>query len=347
MNMQVEFESWHEEKQSAYLYRILAGCEPAPEIKALFMKLADAADSQALHWAKIATGKGVKLPASFVPPMRARIVAHMLRRLGPERMLPVLAAMKVRGLSVYTQGAPVGHDTPVAGRQEFRHRRMAGSGSFRAAVFGVNDGLVSNASLILGMAGASLQNPMILLTGVAGLLAGAASMAAGEYVSMRSQREMFEYQIGLEQQELNAYPEEEAEELALIYEARGIPAADAKRLADMLISDPSRALDTLAREELGLNPRELGSAWGAASASFLAFAVGAAVPLLPFLWQDARHSLAVAIGLTLIGLFATGATVSLFTGRSPWWSGLRMMCIGALAGAVTFLVGRLFGVALS
>ncbi|MGE5626280.1 MAG: VIT1/CCC1 transporter family protein [Bacillota bacterium] len=344
--METELESWHEEKQSAYLYRVLAGCEPAAEIKTLFLKLADAADSQALHWEKIAAQKGVALPRQFQPEMRARIVAHMLRRLGPHRMLPVLAAMKVRGLSVYTQGAPGGHGTPVAGGQESRHRRMAGSGSFRAAVFGINDGLVSNASLILGMAGASLQSPVILLTGIAGLLAGAASMAAGEYVSMRSQREMFEYQIGLEQQELDAYPEEEAEELALIYEARGIPAADAKRLADTLIGDPNRALDTLAREELGLNPRELGSAWGAAAASFLAFAVGAALPLVPFLWRGASHSLEVAIGLTLAGLFATGVTVSLFTGRSPWWSGLRMMLIGALAGAVTFLVGRLFGVAL-
>jgi VIT1/CCC1 family predicted Fe2+/Mn2+ transporter len=344
--MQMEFESWHEEKQSAFLYRVLAGCEPTPENKTLFLKLADAADEQALHWQKLAADKGVVLPTGFQPAMRARLVAHMLRRLGPERMLPVLAAMKVRGLSVYTQGAPGGHGTPMAGQPEFRHRRMSGSGSLRAAVFGVNDGLVSNASLILGMAGASLQNPMILLTGVAGLLAGAASMAAGEYVSMRSQREMFEYQIGLEEQELKAYPEEEAEELALIYEARGIPAEDARRLSNLLITDPDRALDTLAREELGLNPRELGSAWGAASASFIAFALGASLPLLPFLWQHAAYSLEVSIGLTLAGLFGTGAAVSLFTGRSPWWSGLRMMLIGALAGAVTFLVGRLFGVAM-
>lgn len=347
METQAEYESWHEEKQSAYLYRVLAGCEPAPEIRTLFLKLADAADAQSLHWEKLAAEKGVGLPGEFRPEMRARIVAQMLRRLGPHRMLPVLAAMKVRGLSVYTQGAPGGHGTPMAGQPEFRHRRMAGSGSFRAAVFGVNDGLVSNASLILGMAGAAVDNHVIFLAGTAGLLAGAASMAAGEYVSMRSQREMFEYQIGLEQQELKAYPEEEAEELALIYEARGIPAADAKRLADTLISDPNRALDTLAREELGLNPHELGSAWGAATASFLAFALGAAVPLLPFVWQDARHGLGVAIGLTLLGLFGTGAAVSLFTGRSPWRSGLRMMAIGAVAGGLTFLVGRLFGIALN
>ncbi|HEX7964944.1 MAG TPA: VIT1/CCC1 transporter family protein [Gammaproteobacteria bacterium] len=344
--METEFESWHEEMQSAFLYRVLAACEPAPENKTLFLKLADAAEEQALHWRKLATDKGLAVPERFEPAVRARLVAHMLRRLGPQRMLPVLAAMKVRGLSVYTQGTPGGHGMPIAGQQESRHRRMAGSGSFRAAVFGVNDGLVSNASLILGMAGASVGNPVILLTGVAGLLAGAASMAAGEYVSMRSQREMFEYQIGLEDAELKAYPEEEAEELALIYEARGIPAADAKRMADTLIRDPTRALDTLAREELGLNPRELGSPWGAAIASFLAFAFGALLPLLPFLWRGAAHATAASVGVTLVALFVTGSVVSLFTGRSPWWSGVRMMLIGALAGGVTFLVGLLFGVAL-
>ena len=207
----------------------------------------------------------------------------------------------------------------------------------------MNDGLVSNTSLILGMAGASLGSPVILLAGVAGLLAGAASMAAGEYVSVRSQREMFEYQIGLEQQELNTYPEEEAEELALIYEARGISATDAKRLSDLVISDPGRALDTLAREELGLNPHELGSPGGAAIASFITFALGAAIPVLPFLWQG-THSLEISIGLALAGLFMTGAVVSLFTGRSPWWSGLRMLLIGTAAGGTTFLVGHLFGV---
>ena len=341
--METEYESWHEEKQSAYLYRVVAACEQAPEIRAMFIKLADAADHQAQHWRKLAGERGVTLPESFRPELRAQLVAHMLRRLGPERMLPVLAAMKVRGLSVYTHGTTAGHAMPVAGQQESRHRRMAGNGSFRAAVFGVNDGLISNASLILGMAGAASSEPVILLAGVAGLLAGAASMAAGEYVSMRSQREMFEYQIGLEDAELKAYPEEEAEELALIYEARGIPPADAKRMADTLIRDPDRALDTLAREELGLNPRELGSPWGAAIASFLAFGIGALIPLLPFLWRGS-HDLLVSMILALLGLFTTGTVVSLFTGRSPWWSGLRMLLIGAAAGGVTWLVGHLFGV---
>lgn len=343
--MQAELESWYEEKQSAFLYRVLSQCETGRELKTLFARLADAAEAQARHWEKLAAAKGVTLPARFEPAMRARIVSHMIRRLGAHRLLPVLAAMKVRGLSVYTQGMPAGHGAPVAGQAEFRHRRMSGSGGFRAAVFGVNDGLVSNASLILGVSGAALDSKVILLAGVAGLLAGAASMAAGEYISMRSQREMFEYQIGLEAQELRTYPEEEAEELALIYEARGIAAADAKKLADTLISDPARALDTLAREELGLNPQELGSAWLAAGSSFIAFAAGALIPLLPFLWLHAAHSLVWTMGLTLIALFVTGAAASLFTGKSMWWSGLRMMCVGVFAAGVTFLVGRLVGIA--
>lgn len=346
MSDESELESWQEEKQSSFLYRALAEYEPVTELKTLFGKLADAADAQALHWEKIAAKRGVTLPSGFTPGLRARLVAALLRQLGPRRMLSVLAAMKVRGLSVYTHGAPTGHDTPMPGQREFRHRRVSGNGSFRAAVFGINDGLVSNASLIVGVAGAELDSHVILLTGVAGMLAGAASMAAGEFVSMRSQREMFEYQISLEQQELNAYPEEEAKELALIYEARGIPADEASDLAHRLISDPRLALETLAREELGLNPNELGSATGAAAASFLSFTVGAAIPLLPFLWH-APHSLLLTTAITGVALFLTGVTVSLFTGRSHWWSGLRMVLVGGAAAAVTYCVGHFFGVTLS
>jgi VIT1/CCC1 family predicted Fe2+/Mn2+ transporter len=204
--------------------------------------------------------------------------------------------------------------------------------------------LVSNASLILGVAGAAAEPGMIVLSGVAGLLAGAFSMAAGEYVSVRSQREMYEYQIGLEREELSKYPEEEAKELALIYEVRGLPAEEAKRLADSMIADPARGLDTLAREELGLNPHELGSPWGAATFSFLSFAAGALIPLLPFLFGKGTSALYGAIGLTAAALFGVGAALSLFTGRGAMRGGLRMLLIGAAAGALTFLIGRWVGV---
>jgi VIT1/CCC1 family predicted Fe2+/Mn2+ transporter len=224
---------------------------------------------------------------------------------------------------------------------------LSGGGNLRAAVFGVNDGLVSNASLILGVAGAAADIGVIVLSGIAGLLAGAFSMAAGEYVSVRSQREMYEYQIGLEADELEQYPEEEAGELALIYEARGIPHETAKKMADDIIADPDRALDALAREELGLNPDELGSPWGAAISSFLAFAVGGMIPLLPFLVLAHHGALPISIGLTAIALFSVGATLSLFIGRGAIRGGLRMLLIGGGAGALTFLIGSMLGVALA
>jgi VIT1/CCC1 family predicted Fe2+/Mn2+ transporter len=169
-------------------------------------------------------------------------------------------------------------------------------------------------------------------------------MAAGEYVSVRSQRELYEYQIALERDELLEYPEAEAQELALIYVAKGLPQQEADKLAQRLVSDPEQALDTLAREELGLNPAELGSPLGAAASSFAAFAAGAAVPLAPFVFSAGNAALPIAIGVTAVALFGVGAVLSLFTGRSAWLSGLRTLALGALAGGVTFGIGRLFGV---
>ena len=224
---------------------------------------------------------------------------------------------------------------------------MGGGGNLRAAVFGINDGLVSNASLIFGVAGASSDPAVVLLTGVAGLTAGAFAMATGEFVSVRSQRELFEYQIALERDELKEYPDAEAQELALIYKAKGLSGAEAQRVAKQLVADPEHALDTLAREELGLNPDELGSPWGAAISSLLSFALGAAVPLLPFAFGAGARALPIAGLLTAIALFAVGATLSLFTGRAAVFSGTRMLLLGSLAAAVTFAVGRLFGVSVS
>jgi VIT1/CCC1 family predicted Fe2+/Mn2+ transporter len=223
---------------------------------------------------------------------------------------------------------------------------VAGGGNLRAAVFGVNDGLVSNCSLILGVAGASSNPTFILLSGVAGLLAGAFSMAAGEYVSVRSQREMFEHQIGLERKELAEYPAEEAQELALIYEARGMDGDEAAALATSTVADPEKALDTLAREELGLNPDELGSPWGAATSSFLSFAAGAFVPLAPFLFLRGGTALAACIALTAVALFVVGATISLYTGRNALRDGVRMLAIGGTAGLLTYAIGKVLGVSL-
>jgi VIT1/CCC1 family predicted Fe2+/Mn2+ transporter len=228
-----------------------------------------------------------------------------------------------------------------------RHRRAAAGGALRAAVFGVNDGLVSNTSLILGVAGASSTTSVILMSGIAGMLAGSFSMAAGEYISMRSQRDLFEYQIGEERQELERYPEEEAEELALIYSARGVPIETARELSHAMLKDPEQMLDTLAREELGLNPDDLGSPWGAAISSFTSFAFGACVPLLPFLFEHEGPKIEIACALSAIGLFAIGSTLSLFSGKNALIGGVRMMALGAAAGAATFAIGRAIGVAVS
>jgi VIT1/CCC1 family predicted Fe2+/Mn2+ transporter len=338
-------ESWHEEKQSAWLYRQLAGCEPDPRVAGLFSALAQAADRQAEQWRSTL---GVDAPV-FTPDTRVRLAAWLARRLGPRRVRHALAALKVRGLSVYETGRTLaGHLMPTSVAQVGARHKGYGGGNLRAAVFGVNDGLVSNASLIMGVAGAGVaaDTDTIVTTGMAGLLAGALSMAAGEYVSMRSQREMFEYQIGLERAELDEYPDEEAEELALIYHARGMELEQARDVSRELVRNPVAALDALAREELGLNPDDLGSPLGAAVFSFAAFGLGAAVPLLPFLARGVIAQPVVASAtLAALSLFGVGATLSLFTGRGALRGGLRMVLIGCGAGIVTWLIGSALGAA--
>jgi len=342
-------ESWQEEQGSAFLYRVCAEAETDGTRAELFRRLAGEAEAQGAIWRAQLTARGHPPPPPYLPDRRTRLVAALVRRVGPRRMRAVLAAMKVRGMSVYGS-APVrdpGHAAPTASTGiEHRHRGLGGGGNLRAAVFGVNDGLISNASLILGIAGANPDPQVVLLTGVAGMCAGAFAMAAGEYVSVRSQRELFEYQIGLERDELAQYPEAEAQELALIYVAKGLPPDEAKRLADGIIADPEHALDTLAREELGLNPDELGSPWGAAISSFLSFAAGALLPLAPFLLAPGPNALPIAVGVVALALFGVGALLSLFTGRNGWYSGLRMLALGAIAGGVTYLIGRIAGVSL-
>jgi VIT1/CCC1 family predicted Fe2+/Mn2+ transporter len=342
-----EIDGWREEKRSAFLYRVVAQSESGTPRQALFLELANEADGQASIWAQHAREKGLHVPADYSPDARSRLVAAMTRRWGPRALRGVLTAMKVRGMSIYTKSVPGHHASGGGGENRHRHGGAESGGNLRAAVFGVNDGLISNASLILGIAGATADTRMVLLSGIAGLVAGAFSMAAGEYVSVRSQREMFEYQIGLEREELEHYPDEEAEELALIYAARGLEREEAQRLAKALIADPEKALDTLAREELGLNPEELGSPWGAALFSFVSFAAGAVIPLLPFLLAAGPSSLYVSMLLSGAALFGVGALISLFTGRSAWRSGLRMLSIGAAAGLTTWLTGHLLGVTLA
>ncbi len=219
-----------------------------------------------------------------------------------------------------------------------------GAGTLRAIVFGASDGLVSNLSLVMGVAGATSEPSFILLSGIAGLLAGAFSMAAGEYISVRSQVEVLERQIALERAELAAIPDEELEELVAIYRSKGLPEADARRFAEHIFQDPELALQTMVREELGLDQNGMSSPWAAAGGSFLAFCIGAIVPVIPFLFGSGDVALVLSFGASLGALFLLGALVSLLTGRNLIFSGMRQVGLGAAASIVTFMVGRVIGV---
>jgi VIT1/CCC1 family predicted Fe2+/Mn2+ transporter len=228
-------------------------------------------------------------------------------------------------------------------RRERWHRGDR-SGALRAGVFGVNDGLVSNTSLVMGFAGSGAAGSTILFAGLAGLLAGAFSMAVGEYISMRSQREAYEREIALEADELRDDPEAEAEELALIYRAKGLDADEARRVATTIMSNHDTALETMAREELGLDPEELGSPWSAAVSSLVAFALGAVVVVLPYLFGVGTAALITALALAAIALFAVGAALAVLNGRAPLRSGARQLLIGGGAALVVFFIGHAIGI---
>jgi vacuolar iron transporter family protein len=239
---------------------------------------------------------------------------------------------------------PAAAEAPTEIARRERWHRAGQSGTLRAVIFGVSDGLVSNTSLVMGVSGASSDPRLILLTGIAGLFAGSFSMAAGEYISMQSQRELFERQIELEREELRLMPEEEEAELASLYRAKGFAPDEARRIAARLFRDPEAALDTLIREELGLDPDELGNPWRAAGGSLVAFGVGAAVPVVPYLFGGGFAIFAISLAISLVAMFAVGVGVSLLTGRSALLSGSRQVLIGIAAATVTYLVGRVIGV---
>jgi VIT1/CCC1 family predicted Fe2+/Mn2+ transporter len=340
--MQDTLQRWRSEKTASYLSSAVAASEKDPAKAKLFREMAEAAEEQAAILAK-----GLKPLPAFEPSLRARFTKFLIGIFGPRAMRPVLSASKVRGISVYRgKLEPEGHPWPISVEEVGGRHKTMGGGTLRAGVFGVNDGLVSNTCLVMGVAGAAVEPSIILITGVAGLLAGAFSMAAGEFISMLSQKEMFEHQISQERDELERYPKEEAEELALIYAARGVPLDEARNITKKLIANPAQALDTLAREELGLNPDDLGSPIGAAISSFIAFCIGASLPLLPFLFGFG-HGVLIAATLSGAALFAVGALLSLFSGKGALLGGLRMLLIGAAAAGATYGIGSLFNVATS
>jgi vacuolar iron transporter family protein len=358
------------ELDGAALYRALAGIETGSELAAVYTRMAEAEERHADIWrAKLREAGVTAVPTQ--PGWRTRMLITLARHFGPGFILPTVTQREradseryrdqpeARGvrmaadersharlfqtIGVRTAGLSGG----AIARFEGRHR-SGGGNALRAAVLGANDGLVSNASLVMGVAGAELAGQSILITGLAGLLAGSLSMALGEWLSVQSARELFEHQIGIERDELLAAPEEEAEELALIYQAKGLPADQARELGQRLVQDPQAALDTLAREELGVDPDELGgSAWVAAITSFLLFSAGAIIPVLPYFFAEGTTALLASLALSVIGLFAIGAAITIITGRNALLSGLRQVLFGVAAAAITFGIGRLFGAALN
>ena len=347
------------------LYRSLADAEKDQKRAAIFERMAQTEERHARRWVRLIQAAGGKVP-DYSPTTRVRILGWMARHFGTRRVLPIISSLEAsdeagylsqpeaaglpaqerahsRALRAMEGGVP-SHDAIVGAE---RWHLMSRGGSLRAAVFGVNDGLVSNFGLVMGFAGAEARPEYVLLAGVAGLLAGSFSMAAGEYVSMRAQRELFEQQIAMEKQELEMSPKEEEEELSLIYQAKGIPEQEASLLARRIIENPKTAIDTLAREELGLDPSELGSPRLAAASSFLAFVIGAFVPVAPYLFATGQIAWIASAVLSCLALFAVGAVISIFTARGPMFSGMRMLVIGLLASGITYTVGWLLGVSVA
>ncbi|MEK7247104.1 MAG: VIT1/CCC1 transporter family protein [Chloroflexota bacterium] len=351
------------------IYRVVSGVEKDPERKRIFEELSAVEESHANVWRDKLREAGVE-PREHGPSLKIRLIGLAARTFGVQHVLPIIRSMEAGAYGAYmaqdetaqalapderehrltmsrmARGGTGGPAELITSRE--RWHKTGGGGTLRASIFGISDGLVSNTSLVMGFAGASTGADFILLAGLAGLLAGAFSMAAGEYVSMRAQRELFERQIELERSELESMPEEEAKELSLIYQAKGFPKAEADATAARLMENPEIALDTLVREELGLDPSELGSPWGASGGSFVAFAFGAMVPVVPFFFGSAATGVvALSAALSGLALFGVGAGVSLFTGRSALYSGARQVALGAAAAAVTYGIGSLIGASTS
>lgn len=361
----------HDERESAALYSGLANIETDKRLAEIYRRMSEVEARHASVWAE-------RLAAAQqpVPPdkrtTRVRMLLWMARHLGVGAVLPLMASSERGASHAYdiqpearAAGMPAdershervfnyllrttkgGVSGSVLAQLEGRHRGTSGGNALRAAVLGSSDGLTSNLSLVMGVAGASLQPHQILLTGLAGLLAGALSMSIGEWLSVQSARELYGKQISVEREELEQAPEEEREELSLIYQAKGLTPAAADELAARLLADPATALDTLAREELGIDPQELGgSAWEAAIASFLLFAIGAIVPVLPFLFLAGWAAVGLSIGLSVIGLGLIGAGITLTTGAPLWKASGRQIIMGVAAALITFGLGRLVGGAL-
>ena len=357
-----------DEADGVYMYAALADLEDDEDLREIYRKLSESEVRHLDLWREQlrAAGEDDTPPP---PSRRIRLIMWIARRFGTETVLPIIKTMETDATSMYTgidvaeaAGLP-GDETAhyrvfdaltkrqrnegvsgsVIGRVESRHRALGGGNALRAAVLGANDGLVSNLALVAGFAGADPGQGAIVLAGVAGLIAGACSMALGEWISVTSSREAAEAQLRVEREELAMAPEEEAEELALIYQARGLPREAAEQLARQIISEPEHALSTLAREELGIVPEELGSPWAAALASFFLFAIGAIIPVFPFFFGSGLAFVVIGAAASGVGLFLLGAAITLLTGRNWLFGGGRQLVLGLAAAVITYVIGGLVG----
>ena len=353
------------EVDAAYLYSILAEKEADASIAEIFRQMSEIERGHALAFMAKQGLAGKPLPP---PSLRAKILNRIGKILGYNYVLGVLLDTE-KNISASVVEARKKHAAPpavtdtahvailqnlfrsparvpaaVLARFEKRHRSVGGN-ALRAAVLGGNDGLVSNFSLVMGIAGATGGQDEVLLTGLAGLLAGALSMALGEWISVKSSQELYENQMQLEMEELETNPEDEARELALIYASKGIPAHQAREMAQAILADKDKAHEVLVKEELGINPEDLkGSAMEAAVTSFILFAIGAIVPVFPFFFFGGIKGILFSALLSAAGLFLIGAAITLFTGRSIWFSGFRQVIFGLAAAAITFGIGKWIGV---
>ena len=352
------------------LYLALAESEKQPQMSELYKRLSASEEKHAAGWEKKLEALKVAIPARKTS-QRARILIWLAKRFGPQFILPTIAGNEKADSNAY-DGQPE-EEAQRFSRDEKSHARMlsvasnstggitggnvaqlegrhrtGGGNALRAAVLGANDGLVSILSLVMGVAGATNSNSAVLIAALAGLLAGAGSMALGEWLSVQSSRELYENQIKIEAEEIAENPREEQEELTLIYQSKGLPEDRARELASHMMADKDSILDTLVREELGIDPEELGgSAYEAAFTSFFLFAFGAIFPIFPFLFWSGATAIYISLVVSGIGLFIIGAAITLMTGRSVWFSGTRQVLVGLAAAALTFGIGKLIGTSLA
>jgi vacuolar iron transporter family protein len=361
--------NWQAEVDSTMQYQAMAAHEPDKATARVYENLAEIERKHAEFWESRLRSAG-RDPGPRKPSWRARILIFSARRWGAKSVLESVASSEYEARNDYLPQsetaatsmtseehaharvlrsilAKTGLGAASFSRTEKGHRRLGGN-ALRAAVLGANDGLSSNFSLVMGVAGATVDTHTLLLTGVAGLLAGACSMAMGEWVSVKSSRELADREVQTEKDELLANPEEERQELQLIYEAKGLNSTEAAELSRKLLSDPKTAIDVLSREELGLDPAERGgSPWVAAGTSMLLFALGALVPVLPLLFLTGNAAIMASLAAGAAGLGLIGIAIAVFTGRSAIYSAGRQLVLGLLAAGVTFGIGRLIGVAIS